>query len=317
MNRPRGLSLVELLVAATLMLMAFAGALTLLARSQGAYRTSESQARLQETARAALDLLAADLRLAGHLGLAPPGTPVEGAQPVGTPEPAPLAVAGRCGESLALDLAVPLSVADGRYGSGATGALGCAPAPSGRAVGGADALLIRHAAGDAVASAAGRLQLESNRRRARLVADGSALFDPAHRISNLQVSLYYISADSTGAAGLPALRRKRLVGGTRPAFEDEELIAGVADLQVEYGLAPNAADAAAPARYVSPAALPSGVQVTSLRLWLLVQSDVPESQPSELPALDYANRSVPAERSRYRRLLATRSIALRNGMVQP
>jgi len=317
MNRPRGLSLVELLVAATLMLIAFAGALTLLARSQGAYRTSEGQARLQETARAALDLLTAELRLAGHLGLAPPGTPVDGAQPLGTPEPPALAVAGSCGHSLALDLDLPLSAADGRYGIGVTFTPGCAPTPSGRAVAGADTLLVRHAAGDAVAPAAGRLQLESTRRRARLVADGSGGPAPAHRLSNLQVSLYYVSADSTGATGQPTLRRKRLVGGTRPAFEDEELIAGVADLQVEYGLAAETAAVAAPTRYVSPAELPAGAQVSALRLWLLVRSDVPESQLIDLPPLDYANRSWPAERSRYRRALATRSVALRNGAVQP
>ena len=95
MTREHGLTLVELLVAATLMLVALAAALSLLAATRSTWTVGQAQAELQETARAALDLVAADLRLAGHLGLAPPGTPVEGAQPLGMPDPAALAVAGR------------------------------------------------------------------------------------------------------------------------------------------------------------------------------------------------------------------------------
>jgi type IV pilus assembly protein PilW len=306
MNRARGVTLVELLVAATLMLVAFAGALSLLAGTRSAWTAGESQAALQETARAALDLLAAEIRLAGHLGLAPPGTPVDGAQPLGTAEPAALAVSGRCGSSLAHDLARPLAAADGRYGASPSTTLGCAAGPSGRAVGGADTLVLRHAGGEATSASAGRLQLESTRRAARLFADGERRLAPASRVSTLQASVYYVSADSTGTAGLPSLRRKRLVGGSRPAFEDEELLPGVADLQVEFGLV--AADGAAE-RYVGPAELPAGASVRSVRLWLLLRGD--------RPALAYANRAWPAERSRLRRLLATRSIALRNGQVQP
>ena len=48
--------------------------------------------------------------------------------------------------------------------------------------------------------------------------------------------MYYVSRDSTGRRNWPSLRRKRLVGGTRPAFQDEELVSGIADLQVTIGL---------------------------------------------------------------------------------
>jgi hypothetical protein len=239
---------------------------------------------------------------------------VQGAQPLGTPEPAALAVSGRCGPSLAHDLARPVAAADGRYGASRTAALGCAAGPSGRVVPGADTLVVRHAGGDATSASAGRLQLESTRRGARLFADGERRLGPAGRVSALQASVYYVSADSTGAAGLTSLRRKRLVGGTRPAFEDEELLSGVADLQVEFGIAAGAGPAQ---RYFSPADLPAGMPVRSVRLWLLLRSDRPEAREIDQPALAYANRSWPAERSRLRRLLATRSVALRNGEVQP
>ena len=44
------------------------------------------------------------------------------------------------------------------------------------------------------------------------------------RRHDLEVSVYYVSSDSTGRRDWPSLRRKRLVGGTRPAFQDEELV---------------------------------------------------------------------------------------------
>ena len=314
MNGQHGLSLVELLVATALMLVAFAGALSLLAATRSTWTVGQAQAELQETARAALDLVAADLRLAGHLGLAPPGTPVEGAQPLGMPEPAALAVGGRCGLSLAHDLARPVAAADGRYGASQTTTLGCAAGPSGRVVPGADTLVLRHAGGDTTSASAGRLQLESTRRAARLLADGERRLGAASRISALQASVYYVSADSTGAASLPSLRRKRLVGGSRPAFEDEELLPGVADLQVEFGIAAGAGPAE---RYVDPADLPAGTPVRSVRLWMLVRGDRPEAREIDQPALAYADRAWPAERSHLRRLLATRSVALRNGEVEP
>jgi type IV pilus assembly protein PilW len=296
------------------MLVAFAGALSLLAGTRAAWTVAEGQAELQETARAALDLLAADLRVAGHLGLALPGTGVDGAQPLGTAEPAALAVTGRCGPSLAHDLGHPLAAADGRYAASADTALGCAPGPAGRAADGADTLVLRHAAGEETAAVAGRLQLESTRRAARLMADGRRRLGPSSRVSALQASVFYVSADSTGRAGLPSLRRKRLVGGTRPAFEDEELLPGVADLQVEYGIG---GAGGAGARFVDPSALPAGAAVRSVRLWLLLRSDRPEPRLLDQPALTYANRAWPAERSRLRRLLATRTVALRNGALAP
>lgn len=314
MKRATGLTVVELLVATTLMLLAFAAALALLAGTRADWTAAETQASLQETARAALDLLAADLRLAGHLGLAPPGTPVEGARPAGTAEPAGLAVAGRCGPSLAHDLGRPVAAADGHYGAGGGVPIGCAPGPSGRSVPGADTLVLRHAGGEATSASAGRLQLESTRRAARLFADGERRLGARSRVSALQVSVYYVGADSTGEPGRPSLRRKRLVGGTRPAFEDEELLPGVADLQVEFGLA---AEEGLAERYVSPSAVPAGATIRSVRLWLLLRSDRPEARDLDQPALAYANRVWPAESSRLRRLLATRSVALRNAEPPP
>ena len=83
---------------------------------------------------------------------------------------------------------------------------------------------------------------------------------------------------------------------------------------MEFGITAGAGPAE---RYVSPSDLPAGTPVRSVRLWLLLRGDRAEAREIDQPALAYANRAWPAERSRLRRLLATRSVALRNGEVEP
>ncbi len=89
---------------------------------------------------------------------------------------------------------------------------------------GTDTLVLRHAAAEPAPAQAGRLQLETNLRSALLSANGAATLGPEGRRHDLEVGVYYVSRDSTGRRDWPSLRRKRLVGGTRPAFQDEELV---------------------------------------------------------------------------------------------
>lgn len=311
--RPGGFTLVEVMVASLLAVLAVASALSVVARGRGAYRSVESQGRVQETARAALDLLAADIHLAGYLGLAPAGTAVTGSTPVGTPAPAGLGAGGGCVASLALDLAHAVSGTDGVLAAAPGVPLGCRASPQGRSAAGADTLVLRHASADAVRPAAGRLQIESTRRAARLLADGTATLGAAGRVHDVEVGAYYVSTDSTGLNGRPSLRRKRLVGGTAPSFQDEELVAGIEDLQVEAVL--QGSDTGANStRYRRLDDIDDGDRVRALRVWVLVRSDVAEPSPVPLPALSYANRELPPETSRYRRLLASRTFELRNAV---
>ncbi|MGQ0384342.1 MAG: PilW family protein [Gammaproteobacteria bacterium] len=298
MSRMTGLTLVEVLVAMLLMLIVTASALGFVARGRAAHRSGESIARLEEALDDAFALLVGEIQLAGYLGLAPPGTAVEGAMPLGAPEAPGLAVAGGCGDSLAHDPA-PLAASDGEWTAGAAAPLGCRPSPGGRQLPGTDLLIVRHAAAEPSSPSAGRLQLETNLQSARLVADGGAQFGAGTRWHDLEVGVYYISADSTGRTGWPSLRRKRLVGGTRPAFQDEELVAGITDLQVEFGLddAGDADDAVD--QWKSPDEAPAVGRLRALRVTLEAQSDlVHAGQP---------------ERSRRKRV--TRVIGMRNAVA--
>ena len=272
MKANAGFSLVELMVAAMLVALATGSALTLVAQGRRAHRTAEARARLEETARAALDLLAYEVRNAGYLGLLPPGTPVEGSTPVGQSSPPGLATSDGCVQSLALDLGSPLAGADGAYAAAAGLPVGCPPSPSGRAVAGSDTLVLRRAAVSPSTPSAGRLQLETTRRRGRLLSDGMGHLGPGAAFHDVEVSVFYVSEDSTGSPGRPSLRRKRLIGGASPAFQDEELVAGIGDLQVEAELAPADGLSLPAESYVPIGDVPDGARILAF---------IQETQPKE------------------------------------
>ena len=68
-NTQAGVSLVELMVSLVLGLFLIFGAVTIYGKSRATYRTTEAVARLQETARYALDAMEPDVRMANYWGL--------------------------------------------------------------------------------------------------------------------------------------------------------------------------------------------------------------------------------------------------------
>jgi type IV pilus assembly protein PilW len=276
MRTHSGLTLVEVLVAMTLVLVVIAGSTAFVTRGRAAHRTSESVAQLEESLDAAFTLLVDEVRLAGYLGLAPPATPAAGASSLDLAERPDLAVSGGCGPSLAHDLAVPLVAVDAQYAAAPGVPIGCRPSPNGRAMELADTLVLRHAAAEEAPAQAGRLQVETSLRAAALSASGISTMGPGTRWHDLEVGVYYVSADSTGRRGWPSLRRKRLVGGARPAFQDEELVSGIADLQVLVGLDDSADADTAVDRWAEPDDVSGNGVIRALRIEIEAQSDVPE-----------------------------------------
>jgi hypothetical protein len=291
-KRSAGLTLVEILIAMLLVLAVIAGSIAFVTRGREAHRTSESLARLEEALDAAFATLTDEVRLAGYLGLAPPGTPVDGASALGVAERPDLAVGGGCGPSLALDLGSPLGTANAAFAAAPGFAIGCRPSPLGRAAEGADTLVSRHATAETSRPEAGRLQLETTLRAARLAADGSATFGPEARHHDVESSVFYVSADSTGRRDWPSLRRKRLVGGVRPSYQDEELVSGIADMQLALGLDDPADSDIAVDRWVTPDE-PGGNGVPrAMRIELEAWSDVPERGQPNLARRKRAMRVV-------------------------
>ena len=69
MRHQAGMSLVELMVALAIGTFLLAGTISVFGKTRDLYRTNDSAARLQETARYAMSTVEADLRMANYWGL--------------------------------------------------------------------------------------------------------------------------------------------------------------------------------------------------------------------------------------------------------
>ncbi len=334
--RTRGLSLLELLVALAIGSVLIIGAVTVYVRCSAVYAVNESIARLQETARFALNTLEPEIQLAGHWGLTNDSRSLRG-----TLANAPLALSSRgarCGAAFPLDLQHPLAGTNNSY------ALPC-PASGGGARGGADVLVVRRADSDVAAADGERLQVYTTRdgQTDTVFVGGTApapavddpVFGPAAEVHDLIARAYYVASNSTAQAGLPALRRKTLQGGpsTGPDIADEEVTPGIEDLQVQFGIDPGAdldGDGAADdpdadgrpdlftglvQRYVQPddASLDQAL-VVAARICIRARAESPEPGFVDSQTYRYADvtfRPV-GDEAGYRRFVVCRTIHRRN-----
>jgi type IV pilus assembly protein PilW len=347
--------LIEIMVALLIGLVLVGGAMQVYLSSRATYAINENAARLQETARYALSVLEPDVRMAGYWGLAREYQSI--ADWVGQPTiavPAPLPkISEECGYNFIVDLSRPVEGQNNMFGFGQAPITNCDafnsnPRPS------ADTLTVRHASlalGPVPTGANQRLQICSSR------GIGSSLSTllgacavPSER-RDMIVRGYYVSNDATansGGAGMPALRVKSLIEGATPVFDDNEVIEGVEDLQIQLGMEPYVAVAGVTATqpkpycgmarfYLNPGdALPAGVteaQIVSVRIWLLIRADAQEtgfidnrtyvyadraanSLTSDLTAADSDGKGYQpggnAQMAPFRRLLVSRTFQIRN-----
>lgn len=329
-----------------------AAALTVYAQCRSASRANESVARLQEQGRYALSVIEADVALAGFYGFTNlPETIrlVSGGDPnavLGTAADlkqtlAPVtglpSGAHACGANFAVDVLTPVQGSNGVFD------LACAPFGSG-AKSGADTLTVRRVETKDSAPEAGRLQIFTSRLSSRtaqlMFSDGEApgSIDVDHRVRNVVVRTYYVAHDAVSRPDFPALRVKSMTrSGGRIVFDEDEVITGIEDLQVQFGvdtgdydndgLIDPGADAdrdgipepnGRATRYVSPdfADLPR-YQVAAVRIWVRVRADEPEVGFVDSRTYRYADVIyTPAGADRgYRRVLMSRTVAVRNARV--
>lgn len=267
-HRQRGMTLVETMVAMLIGTILIGGAITVYLQSRASYRTADSLARLQENVRFALDSLEPDIQLARYWGLM--NLPVK----INT---AGLAVSCNGATdpeatAFALQLTAPVEARDDTYDLDCTGT-------NPRA--GSDVLVLRHAGARIVPGQAGQLQVQSNINGAQLFDDGIAPGLPDSEIRDVVVNAYYIG-ESTFDAAVPALRRLTLVaGGGQGRLQDQEVIPGVENLQVQFGIDTTDNQRVDVDRYVdgdSPLAAPAaGNRIVAVRLWMMVRSETDET----------------------------------------
>lgn len=345
-RREQGLSLIELLVALAIGSVLIVGAVYVYSQSRTTYAVNDIVARLQEDARYAMSVIEPDVQLAGYYGFTNSpddfkyitGGSTASVVTSSRMQAADTAVAGLqagfhdCGNNFAINVVATVEGSNDSY------ALGCV-AQGGGAVATADTLTIRRASRDNFAAATdGRLQLLVTRlspTNQYIISDGALPTTPALeadtvQVRNLVVRSFYVAQNSEAPdrAGLPALRVKTLVDS---GFDDQQVMPGVEDLQVQFGIdtgdynndgaidagldvdnngIPDAPRGIA-TRYVDPDALPVGFQVVAVRIWLLMRSSQFEAGFVDGRTYDYAGKSV-TPNDGWRRMLVSRTIQLRN-----
>src|SRR5438105_4451310 len=214
-----------------------------------------------------------------------------------------------CGVNLPLLLRFPVQGTNASYA--ATCAAGNGGDVTSAAMPNADTIIVRRASAVTVppATASGPLRICSTRTSGLLVTDITGTFcqDVNAQINNLIVNLYYVD-QSSSQAGVPSLRRKALNFGPGPGFaplfQDDEIVPGVEDLQVQYGVdlsgGAGAASGAATeylnagatlTNLLTNAAAPA--QIVAVRIWLLVRSDAPEAGFTDDHTYEYGDRLLP------------------------
>jgi type IV pilus assembly protein PilW len=333
-----------------------AGAVYVYSQSRSTYTVNDSMARLQEEGRYALSIMEPDIQLAGYYGYTNAYDDVQlVVGGVSTPtiqmQQQDPAVAGlnasitRCGRNYAVDLMATVQGSNNSFvlGPGAAlpgGGSGCAtmtPAAT------ADTFTVRRMGTVSVAAQANRLQAYINRlqpNNQQLFVSGvapGAIVAGLREVRDMIVRVYYVSQDSDGRPGFPSLRVVSL--GAGEAFTDQELVPGVEDMQVQFGVdtgdynndgvldtdldnngIPDNVNGIA-TRYVnanSPILQPppAGVsaQIVTIRIWLRLRTEQVETAFVDNRNYVYAdqNYTPAAAEQGFRRLLITRTIYLRN-----
>ncbi len=319
-GRIGGMSLVELMVALAIGSFLMWGAITVYSRSRTTYQVSEQVARLQENARYAISVIEPDIRLANYWGLMNDPTVVTGAA---TPAMgvSPLSFnTTPCGTNFALNLGEIIRGDNNTFTLGPGRTAACNPYNSadvagGTAQPGADTITVRRVNTQTSVASNQRLQLYVTRwgGSSQVFVSNTApgALGPNAEVHDVIVNTYYVDADSVGRVGIPSLRRKSLIGtGAGPDWSDQEIISGVEDMQVQFGIdlgrdanndgVPDDGDGnglpdsytGIASQWVNPNAVPATALVVSVRFWLLIRSETPEQGFYDTNTYVYGDRAV-------------------------
>lgn len=325
-HKAAGFSLVELMLAMLIGLIITAGVFSLYVSTRDTQRASDEQLQMVTNARFAIDTIAYDLRHAGLWG----GTSIQTniactkntACTYGDDMPP---ATGDCEALDYVNFDRPV------FGANDSNPYSSTCASNGYRAG-TDILQVRYADSAFVVTP----QLASNTAYVRSNFEGGKVFVyngglPNHdgykwpsNASNDQVTknyplvshVYYVSNNTDGADGIPSLRRASLVSG--PQMDDEVIISGVEDLQVQYGIVDDEAnpdDQKTVVSYVNANRIGSDLdwqKVTAVKVYLLMRSLRPDRDGIVSGrTFSYAGKTAD-ETDGFRRFLLSSVIHLRN-----
>ena len=257
-TRPRGYSIIELMVAITISLIILAALVGLFAGNSRERGEIERANQQTENGRYALQIIGDDLRGAGYLAAFKPGT-------VAYPNPQltiPAALPNACASDVpTLNSAVALAIQG--YDNGAN-----APACVADLRPGTDILVLRRASTCAVGTAgcdpqvAGDVYLQPSGCTTEFNAGTYYALDSnagnlnlnqkdcvtAALIYQFRTHIYFVANNDKPGDGIPTLKRAELGAG---AFNIVPLVEGVENLQLEYGLDTTVPTTGSPAVYTA------------------------------------------------------------------
>lgn len=281
-RRPRGFSIIELMVAITLSLLLLLGLSAYFVTSSGSFSESERTSRQIENGRYAMHILSEEIRHAGFYG----ESASFGSAPTAAPDP--------CSTTLAtLVAALPMPLQGVDFEPGTTDPSGALPTCVPGHVNGTDVLVIRRAQTTTIPAASAvsggyytqTSFCDSDSERFHLATTGFGLTQkdcatPAP-IRAFHTRIYFVSPCSkgTGTGGacqssdpaLPTLKRMELGPG---GWTLVPLVEGIENLQLEYGQDASAPADGSPDGYTaSPAATGAAwASVVAVRVHLLARN---------------------------------------------
>ena len=330
MQQQRGVGLIELMVAMLIGLFLILGAVTVFNQSRNTYRASEGVARLQETARLAMDVIESDIRMANYWGMNNRADYIINRAGPSQPPPATFTAQQQTNVSLCGTAASNWVINLDEYLGGSNNSYGLQCAASNYRAG-SDVVFVRRAnEARPLALDPNRVYLQTSRIQGTLFVPNAgcvvptnpacipaAYLPPASESRELEARAYYVSSQSTLRNDVPSLRRKRFasVNAALPAnaILDEEIVSGVEDLQVRIGVDTNGDSNID--QYVNPGGVPGNAAVVSVTVWLRVRAEDRDFGHRDQTTYQYADIPAVTPNDNYRRIVVSKTIHIRNSRI--
>ena len=325
----RGFSLVELMVAMTIGLILMGGAISVLYSSKVTYNENTRVARLQESGRAAVELMLRDMRAGGFKGcnqtlpltnaLASPtgllwnfAAPVQGFEATSatawTPTVDTAIVSPKGGNDI---LAVRTSrIESPSFTTNASLASSAADVTVDKAttdtIANGSTVMISDCSATAVFSVTTFTDAGATATLAHGSTDLGIAFPAGARVVPVDTIIYYIRDSATLRNGVrnPSLWRK--VG----AAAEQELIEGIESMQITYGVDTDGDRLVN--TYVTADAVTNWTRVISVSIGLLIRSIEPNALTKDTRTYNVLGTSFTAPGDKYQRTLYATTVALRN-----
>jgi type IV pilus assembly protein PilW len=242
-NKQRGLTLVELMIAMALSIL-LAGAIAMtFANNSKSFSRDENIQRMQDDSRHAMRELSFEISMAGHFASLLDPRLISGDTDLAvTTDCGPVAATNWIYEvfDVGTSKTTSLTALDNASAAAANAAFSCIAASEFQA--GTDVIAIKRVAGaESAANTSGSVYLRTNGSLGVLISEpvttaGAALVSGTIENWEYRPSIYYIrNFGGTPNDGIPTLCRK-VLDDAAPSMSTECLARGIEDMQIEYGL---------------------------------------------------------------------------------